>query len=102
LPRLAAEGSGPFDLIFIDADKPSTAEYFSWSLELSRPGSLIVVDNVVRKGGVIDPASDDESVRGVQRFFEMAAAETRVSGTAIQTVGEKGHDGFAVLMVKGD
>jgi predicted O-methyltransferase YrrM len=99
LPKLAAEGGGPFDLVFIDADKPSTADYFAWALKLSRPGSLIVVDNVVRKGGVADPADTDAKVRGVRRCLEMIAAEPRVTATAIQTVGGKGYDGFAVAVV---
>jgi predicted O-methyltransferase YrrM len=100
LPRLAAEGRGPFDLIFIDADKPSTPEYFTWAIDLSRPGSLIIVDNVVRKGAVIEP-SDDENVRGVRRFYDLVAADSRVSATAIQTVGVKGYDGFALAIVNG-
>jgi predicted O-methyltransferase YrrM len=99
LPRLEAEGRGPFDMIFIDADKPSTPDYFRWALRLSRPGSLIVVDNVVRKGAVIDAASDDPSVQGVRRFHELLAAEPRVSATAIQTVGGKGYAGFAIALV---
>ena len=102
LPRLEAEGRGPFDLTFIDADKPNTPEYFHWALKLSRPGSLIVVDNVVRKGAVADAESDDPSVQGMRRFLEMLAAESRVSATAIQTVGSKGYDGFAIALVNGD
>jgi predicted O-methyltransferase YrrM len=102
LPQLAAEGRGPFDLIFIDADKPSIPEYFAWALKLSRRGSLIIVDNVVRKGAVIDAASDDPSVQGVRRFNELLAAERRVSATAIQTVGSKGYDGFAIALVTAD
>jgi predicted O-methyltransferase YrrM len=99
LPQLAAEGHGPFDLIFIDADKPSYPDYFAWSLRLSRRGSLIVADNVVRNGAVIDPASDDPRVQGARRFNELLAAEPRVSATAIQTVGSKGYDGFALALV---
>jgi len=99
LPRIAAEGRGPFDLIFIDADKPSNPDYFVWALRLSRPGSLIVADNVIREGEVADPASGDVSVRGVRRFFELVAAEPRISATAIQTVGSKGYDGFAIARV---
>jgi predicted O-methyltransferase YrrM len=102
LPQLAAENRGPFDLTFIDADKPSTPEYFAWALKLSRRGSLIVVDNVVRKGAVADPANDDPNVRGVRRFLEQLAAEPRVSATAIQTVGGKGYDGFALAVVTAD
>jgi predicted O-methyltransferase YrrM len=99
LPKLAAEKRGPFDLIFIDADKPATADYFDWSLRLSRVGSIIIVDNVVRKGGVIDPASEDEGVQGIRKFNEMLAKEKRVTATAIQTVGVKGYDGFAIAVV---
>lgn len=99
LPQLAAEGRGPFDLTFIDADKASTADYFAWALKLSRPGSLIVVDNVVRKGAVVDPASTDANVLGIRRFLEMLAAEPRAAATAIQTVGGKGYDGFAVVLI---
>jgi predicted O-methyltransferase YrrM len=99
LPQLAAEGAGPFDLIFIDADKPNNAAYFAWALRLSRPGSLIIVDNVIRKGAVIEPASDDPRVEGTRRFFELLASEPRVSATVIQTVGSKGHDGFALALV---
>ncbi|HUE16413.1 MAG TPA: O-methyltransferase [Planctomycetaceae bacterium] len=101
LPQLAAEGRGPFDLIFIDADKRSSAEYFAWSLKLSRRGSLLVFDNVVRDGAVIDPANDNPSVQGIRRFNEILAAEPRVSATAIQTVGSKGYDGFALALVTG-
>jgi predicted O-methyltransferase YrrM len=90
---------GPFDLTFIDADKQNNAEYFKRALELSRPGSLIVVDNVVREGAVIRAESRDASVQGVRRLFELIENEPRVSATAIQTVGAKGHDGFAVAMV---
>lgn len=99
LPILAAENAGPFDLLFVDADKPSNPEYFTWALELSRPGSLIVIDNVVREGAVIDEASDDPGVQGVRLMNELLAAEPRVSATAIQTVGSKGYDGFAVALV---
>ncbi len=99
LPQLVAEGAGPFDLVFIDADKPNIAEYFTWALRLTRPGSVIVVDNVVRNGAVIDAASDDVNVQGVRRFNELAAANRRVSTTAIQTVGSKGYDGFSLSVV---
>jgi predicted O-methyltransferase YrrM len=102
LPRLAAEGRGPFDLIFIDADKPSYPDYFAWALRLSRRGSLIIADNVVRKGVVIDAAADDPVIQGVRRFNELLAAEPRVSATAIQTVGSKGYDGFAIALVTAD
>jgi predicted O-methyltransferase YrrM len=96
LPALATEG--PFDLIFIDADKPGTPGYFQWAVKLSRRGSLIVVDNVVREGAVLD-ADGDAHVQGMRRFFELAATDPRVSGTALQTVGAKGHDGLAILLV---
>jgi predicted O-methyltransferase YrrM len=99
LPQLAAEGRGSFDLIFIDADKVATADYFAWSLKLSRPGSLIIVDNVVRKGAVVNAQSQDVDVQGIRRFNQMLAAEKRVSATTIQTVGSKGYDGFALALV---
>jgi predicted O-methyltransferase YrrM len=99
LPRLASENRGPFDFIFIDADKSNTADYFAWSLKLSRPGSIIIVDNVVRKGEVIDPASPDRDVQGIRRFMQMLSAENRVTATALQTVGAKGYDGFAIAVV---
>ncbi len=95
LPKLA----GPFDFIFIDADKSSMPEYFAWSLKLSRPGTLIVADNVVRKGAVIDEHSTDESVRGVRRLVEMISKEKRVSATVLQTVGSKGYDGLILARV---
>jgi predicted O-methyltransferase YrrM len=102
LPRLAAEKPEPFDLSFIDADKQSNPEYFGWALRLSRKGSLIVIDNVVREGSVMDAASTDASTKGVRRLFEAMAAERRVIATALQTVGTKGHDGLAFALVVGD
>ncbi len=99
LAALEAEGAPPFDLIFIDADKAGIPSYFAHALRLSRRGSLIVVDNVVRGGAVADPQSTDASVLGVRRFLEAAAAEPRVTITVIQTVGVKGHDGFALVRV---
>jgi predicted O-methyltransferase YrrM len=99
LPGLAAEIREPFDFVFIDADKPNNAAYFDWALKLSRPGSIIVVDNVVRDGDVIDAASDSPAVQGVRRLLARLAAEPRVSATAIQTVGAKGYDGFAIALV---
>jgi predicted O-methyltransferase YrrM len=99
LPQIAAESLGPFDLIFIDADKPSITEYFEWAVKLSRRGSVILVDNVIRDGAVIDPASADPGVQGVRRFNERLAREPRVSATEIQTVGSKGYDGFALALV---
>lgn len=106
LSQLVAEGAGPFDLIFIDADKANNPGYFEWSLKLSRPGTLIVTDNVVRDGLILDPDADDPSggnatIRGVRAFYEMLAAEPRVSATAIQTVGAKGYDGFVLAIVEG-
>jgi predicted O-methyltransferase YrrM len=102
LPRLAADGRGPFDLIFIDADKEGYPGYLHWALKLSRRGSLIVADNVVRDGKIINPDSDDENVQAVRRFNELLAAEPRLTTTAIQTVGAKGYDGFALALVTGD
>jgi predicted O-methyltransferase YrrM len=99
LSRLKAEGYGPFDLIFIDADKPSNADYVRWALELSRPGTIIIVDNVVRGGAVADPDSTDPRVIGSRRLVEFLAAEARLCATAIQTVGGKGYDGFAIAIV---
>ena len=98
LPGLA-ESPEPFDFIFIDADKPNNAAYFDWALRLSRVGAIIIVDNVVRGGDVIAAASDSPTVQGVHRFLERLAAEPRVSATAIQTVGSKGYDGFAMALV---
>ena len=102
LPRLAADGEGPFDLIFIDADKASTSEYFLWSLKLSRRGTLIIVDNVIRKGALIDSTSTDPDIQGMRRFTRLLGAESRVSATVIQTVGSKGYDGFALVLVLAD
>ena len=99
LPRLEAEGRGPFDMVFIDADKASIPDYFTWALKLSRPGALIIVDNVIRKGAVIEDENPDPNVQGVRRFNEMLAAETRVTATCIQTVGAKGYDGFTLALV---
>jgi predicted O-methyltransferase YrrM len=99
LPTLAAEGNGPFDLIFIDADKANIPEYFTWSLKMSRLGTLILVDNVVRGGAVIEPKSEDTSVQGVRKLFAMLAKEPRVTATALQTVGSKGYDGLAIALV---
>jgi len=99
LPRLAEEGERPFDFTFIDADRVNLTEYFEWALTLSRPGSLIIVDNVVRKGGVIDATSDDPNITGVRRFGARLAAEKGVSATMVQTVGAKGYDGFAIALV---
>ncbi len=100
LPRLAAEGIAPFDLIFIDADKPSNPEYLGWSLKLSRPGTVIIGDNVVRNGAVTDSSSTDPNVQGVRRFLELISSDPRLSATALQTVGSKGYDGFAIAIVQ--
>lgn len=97
LPQLA--GEAPFDLIFIDADKPPYADYFDWAVKLSRVGTLIVADNVIREGKVLDPDSDDERVRGVQRFNALLATRTDVTATILQTVGLKGYDGMALAVV---
>lgn len=102
LPKLVGEGGAPFDLVFIDADKQSNAEYFGWSLRMTRPGSLIVVDNVVREGRLVDPADEGADVEGTRRLYERMANEPAVSATAVQTVGVKGYDGFAVALVTGD
>ena len=99
LPRLVAEGAGPFDFVFIDADKADNAEYFQWAVRLSRPGTVIVVDNVVRKGAIVDPDSTDAAVSGTRRLYEAMAAEPRVRATVLQTVGSKGYDGFAIAVV---
>ncbi len=101
LPRLVEDGVGPFDLIFIDADKPNGAAYVDWALRLSRPGSLIIVDNVVRDGAVIDADSTDANVQGTRRVLELLASEPRLSATALQTVGSKGYDGVAIALVIG-
>ncbi len=100
LPLLEKENIAPFDFIFIDADKPSNPDYLAWSLKLSRVGTVIITDNVVRNGAVIDTHSDDPNVHGVRSFFELLSAEPRISATAIQTVGSKGYDGFALGIVK--
>jgi caffeoyl-CoA O-methyltransferase len=98
LPELT--GEGPFDMIFIDADKPPYTEYFTWSLKLSRPGTLIIADNVIREGKVLDKQSNDDMVMGVQRFNQYLSSCTDVTATIIQTVGSKMHDGMAIAVVK--
>ena len=100
LSLLASQGVAPFDFIFIDADKQSNPEYLNWSLKLSRAGTAIVVDNVVRDGDVTDSGSTDSSVVGVRRFFDLMAKNPRLSATAIQTVGSKGYDGFLLAVVQ--
>ncbi|MFF3287271.1 O-methyltransferase [Streptomyces sp. NPDC003023] len=100
LPRIEAEpGAGPFDLVFIDADKRNNARYVEWALRLTRPGSVIVVDNVVRGGGVLDGSSEDPAIVGTREMFELIAREPRLDATAVQTVGVKGHDGLVVARV---
>ena len=97
LPQLDA--GRPFDLIFIDADKPNIPNYFTWALKLARVGTVIIVDNVVRKGTVIDAASDDANVQGVRRFIELVSRESRVTAATLQTVSSKGYDGFTTVVV---
>jgi predicted O-methyltransferase YrrM len=99
LSQLHSEGAPPFDFIFIDADKQNIPAYLEWSLRLSRPGTVIITDNVIRDGAVINPEDPDPRVQGVRRFFEMIAADPRLDATALQTVGSKGHDGFALAIV---
>jgi predicted O-methyltransferase YrrM len=99
LPRLASENRPEFDLVFIDADKISAADYFDWALRLSRIGSIIIVDNVVRNGLLADGSSEDPNVKGMRRLHEVLATEQRVSATTIQTVGSKGYDGFTYAVV---
>jgi predicted O-methyltransferase YrrM len=101
LAALTAERAGPFDLVFIDADKETTPEYFERALMLCRLGSLIIVDNVIRKGALLDEKSSDSAVQGMRRFLHLLSSETRVTSTAIQTVGSKGYDGFAIARVTG-
>jgi predicted O-methyltransferase YrrM len=100
LPALEDEGVGPFDLTFIDADKVNTPNYFVWALDHSRPGSLIIADNVVRGGTLADSVSDDPATVAQRRLHEMLADETRVTATTIQTVGSKGYDGFTIALVE--
>lgn len=100
LPELQASGAGPFDMIFIDADKPPYAEYFQWAIKLSRPGTLIVTDNVIREGKVLDPDNNDPMVAGARRFNQALADNDAVTATIIQTVGSKEHDGMAIAIVK--
>lgn len=102
LRALAAEGGPPFDLVFIDADKPSYPEYFTWALRLARRGTLIVADNVVRDGAIADVTSADPNVQAMRRLVAMMGADPRVEATVVQTVGAKGYDGFAVAVVVGD
>ena len=100
LPELQQQGIGPFDFIFIDADKANMSQYLDWSLQLSRPGTVIVADNVVREGEVTNPLSTDPDVVGVRKFLDMVAQNSRLTASALQTVGVKGWDGFAVVLVE--
>jgi len=100
LPGLEQEGAGPFDLVFIDADKANTPNYFAWSLERTRPGGLIVADNVVRDGTLADAADPDPSTKAQRQLHETLASEPRVEATTIQTVGSKGYDGFLIALVR--
>jgi predicted O-methyltransferase YrrM len=101
LPDLDAEGAGPFDLTFIDADKVNTPDYFAWALDRSRPGSLIVADNVIRGGTLVSAGDDDATAAAQRRLHEQIAADPRVEATTIQTVGGKGYDGFTIALVGG-
>ena len=100
LGEMQRRGEAPFDLIFIDADKPNNPAYFEWALKLAKPGAVIIGDNVVRDGAVVDPASQDDRVRGVRAFTDMLADEPRVFSTALQTVGQKGWDGMTISLVE--
>lgn len=100
LPKLAGENLPPFDFFFIDANKEDNPKYFRWALKLSRPGSVIIVDNVVRKGEVIEPGSPDTAVQGTRKLLDAVAAEPRVTATVVQTVGNKGYDGYLLAIVE--
>jgi len=102
LAQLEAESAGPFDLFFIDADKANNANYLHWALRLARPGSLILVDNVVRDGSVLDGESKDPNIQGSRQLFDALAAEPRLTATALQMVGSKGYDGLAIALVTGE
>ncbi|MGG4446756.1 O-methyltransferase [Brevibacillus porteri] len=102
LIQLHKENQGPFDMIFIDADKKGNPDYFQWALKLSRKGTVIITDNVVRSGQVLDETSTDPNILGVRQFTDLVAEEQRVSGTVVQTVGSKGYDGFAIMLVTGE
>ncbi len=100
LPQLVNEQAGPFDMVFVDADKMPYTEYLDWSIRLAHPGTLIIADNVVRGGQVLDAQATDESVVGVQRFNAALAVDERVEATIIQMVGLKGHDGLSICVVR--
>jgi predicted O-methyltransferase YrrM len=99
LPVLEKEGLAPFDFIFVDADKPNNQGYLEWAIKLSRPGTLIIVDNVVRHGAIVDASSTDPTIQGTRRMFETMSRDSRLLSTALQTVGCKGYDGFAMTIV---
>jgi len=99
LPLLEKENIAPFDFIFIDADKPNNPSYLQWAIKLSRPGTVIIVDNVVRDGAIADAASTDPAIQGTRKMFEIISREPRLAATALQTVGAKGYDGFAITLV---
>jgi len=99
LSKIAQQGLAPFDFIFVDADKPNNPHYLEWAVKLSRPGTLIVVDNVVRDGAIADASSSDPSIIGTRQMFEWMSRDPRLSATALQTVGAKGYDGFAIAIV---
>jgi len=101
LAALAEEGAEPFDFVFIDADKPSNPDYLTWALRLTRPGAVIVIDNVVRAGAVVEADSSNSAVQGVRRVTDLIAGEPRLTATAVQTVGAKGYDGFIMALVTG-
>jgi len=101
LPDLEAERAGPFDFVFIDADKIHTPDYFTWALDRTCPGGLIVADNVIRDGALVDPKTDDPTIPAQRRLHELIAADPRVTATTIQTVGGKGYDGFTLALVDG-
>jgi predicted O-methyltransferase YrrM len=100
LPVVLADGLGPFDLVFVDADKVSNAEYVDWAIRLARPGAVIIVDNVVRGGAVADPDNPRPDARGTRRMFDELEGDDRVDATAVQTVGSKGYDGFVYAVVR--
>lgn len=99
LPQIESEGLAPFDFIFIDADKPNNPGYLEWAIKLSRPGTLIIVDNVVRDGEIADASSADPMILGTRKMFDLMSSDLRLSSTALQTVGSKGYDGFALAIV---
>lgn len=101
LPLIEKEGFAPFDFIFIDADKPNNPGYLEWAIKLSRPGTLIIIDNVVRDGAVAEASSTDATIQGTRKMFDAMSRDSRISSTALQTVGSKGYDGFAMAIVKG-